>query len=75
MATAVNAQTMRGEQRATHDASRPSTDLTEQATRLRKKFDAQATPVLGQQKTSELRDRLAALVAVPDIDELLVLTR
>ncbi|MCY3960450.1 MAG: hypothetical protein OXG34_02115 [bacterium] len=35
MATIVCAQTAGGEQQATHDTSRPSTDLAEQGIRLR----------------------------------------
>ena len=74
MATIVCAQTAGGELQATHDTSRPSTDLAEQGIRLRRKFDAQTAPALGEQRTRELGKRLEALAAVPDIDDLLALT-
>ncbi|MCY4135180.1 MAG: hypothetical protein OXG30_09755 [bacterium] len=38
MATIVCAQTAGGEQQATHDTSRPSTDLAEQGIRLRPSY-------------------------------------
>ena len=75
MATAVCAQTTGGEKQATHDTGRPSTDLAGQGSRLRRKFDAQTALVLGGQNARELGDRLAALAAVSDIDEILALTR
>lgn len=57
------------------DVSRPAEDLLEQGRRLREKFDALVTPVLGLSATAELADMLERIDDLKDIRALMALTR
>ena len=51
---------------ATHDAGIPAADIAAQGTRLVEKFDALATPVLGQSRSRELRAAITGLDGLAD---------
>ena len=53
------------------DSGRPATDLAEQGRRLRAKFDALATPVVGADAAAALADEVAALADRPDVGGLM----
>lgn len=57
------------------DTGIPATDLGQQWGALSAKFAALATPVIGVERTSELRDAVARIDAAPSVRELLSLTR
>ena len=57
------------------DVSRPADDLAEQGRRLREKFDALVTPVLGASIASEIADMAGRLDELNDVSALMALTR
>ncbi|MEM7287973.1 MAG: MmgE/PrpD family protein [Actinomycetota bacterium] len=75
MQTRVAVQTGSGVIEAAADVSRPASDLRSQGDKLRAKFDALATPVLGADRTAHLGDRLADVCGFADVSELLALAR
>jgi 2-methylcitrate dehydratase PrpD len=75
MATRVELHGSGGSRNADHDVSHPSSDLAAQGAKLRSKFDALATPVVGDDAASALGDNLTTLAMHPDVRELLALTR
>lgn len=74
LVTRVEVLTSRGVHRAAHDVSRPA-DLRSQEAQLRTKFHSLAAPVLGEHAVAALAQCLRDLRAVPDIAQLLVMTR
>ena len=74
LATLVEVVTPGGIHRAAHDVSRPATDLRAQGEHLRRKFDALASPVLGDSAAADLAERLSDLASVLDIRDLLAIT-
>ena len=75
LSTRVEVLTRSGTHRAAHDVSRPATDLGAQGLRLRAKFDALATPILGDAGAAALAECLGDLAAVPDIRNLRTMLR
>ncbi len=75
METKVAVRAASGVVTAAADVSRPATDLNEQSAKLRAKFDALATPVLGEAGASRLGDRLCCIAEVDDVGDLLAMTR
>lgn len=57
------------------DSGVPSTDLEDQARRLRSKFDSLAVPVIGPVRAQRLADLIANLEDVKDVSELTQLTQ
>jgi hypothetical protein len=57
------------------DVSRPAEDLVQQGRRLREKFDALVTPVLGVTATAELADMLERIDELADVRALMALAR
>ena len=57
------------------DVSRPAEDLEQQSRRLREKFDALVTPVLGVTATAELADMLERIDELEDVRALMALAR
>jgi len=57
------------------DVSRAAEDLAEQGRRLREKFDALATPVLGTALAGELAAMVEQLESLADVRALMALTR
>jgi 2-methylcitrate dehydratase PrpD len=57
------------------DVSRPAEDLVQQSRRLREKFDALVTPVLGVTATAELADMLERIDELADVRALMALAR
>jgi 2-methylcitrate dehydratase PrpD len=55
---------------ARHDAGIPAGDIADQGRRLAAKFDALVEPVLGPSRSRELRETIAGLDDLPDIDRL-----
>jgi 2-methylcitrate dehydratase PrpD len=55
---------------ASFDAGIPMADITAQGLRLAEKFDALAMPVVGAARARELRETIASLDAVNDVDTL-----
>jgi 2-methylcitrate dehydratase PrpD len=58
-----------------HDVSVAETDIAEQGRRLRQKFDALSTPVLGAQATVRLAELVGDLVQLDDVGALLAAAR
>ncbi|MEM9035389.1 MAG: MmgE/PrpD family protein [Actinomycetota bacterium] len=75
MQTRVVVRTSRGEHAAAADVSRPADDLSLQGTRLRAKFDALASPVVGGDAASKLADRLLDLRSERDVRDLVAALR
>jgi hypothetical protein len=57
------------------DTGTPASDLTQQRRRLRSKFDALVTPVLGEHQTAQLAQAALAIDDAPAAAALLALTR
>lgn len=74
LATLVEVATPSGVHRAAHDVGSPATDLDAQAAQLRTKFDALATPVLGEPAAADLARHLEELTKISDMADLLTLT-
>jgi|HubBroStandDraft_1064217.scaffolds.fasta_scaffold32059_3 2-methylcitrate dehydratase PrpD len=60
---------------AAHDVSVPAADVGEQGRRLRQKFDALSTPVIGAAAAGALADLVDDLLGLGDVAELLAATR
>ena len=75
LATRVEMLTPGGTHRAAGDVSRPADDIGAQGELLRTKFDALASPVLGESAAAALAERLSDLTAVAEVGDLLALSR
>jgi len=58
-----------------HDVSAPETDIAEQGRRLRDKFDALSTPVIGADAAGRLAKLVDGLAELDDVAALLSATR